>query len=178
MPPKKRAQVISLVQRKLTSANSNSKATRTLTNPNHDWMFPPGDLQRSPYIPPMEQRVEQRVAADTELLPPVIQCITDAPPIMDAPNPTTKCTLHLIKCTHMQRTQNNVRTWVCAPHNKRSSTPRYTYASHAFSHATATTVYPQLSSNGHNNADATPPCLLCPNCRGSLQNTSHQSRGH
>jgi hypothetical protein len=36
MPPEKRARVISLVERKLTSANSNSKATRTLTNPNHD----------------------------------------------------------------------------------------------------------------------------------------------
>ena len=85
MPPKQRARVISLVQRKLTSANSNSKATRKLTNPNQDWMLPPGDLQRSPYIPSVEQRVEQRVAADTEPLPPVIQRITDALPIMAAP---------------------------------------------------------------------------------------------
>jgi hypothetical protein len=104
MPPQKSARVIFLMQRKLRSANSNSKATRTLTNPNHDWMLPPGYLQRSPYIPPMEQRVEQRVAADTKRPPPVIQRITDAPPIMAAPNPTTKCILRLIKRRHMQRT--------------------------------------------------------------------------
>jgi hypothetical protein len=71
-------------------------------------MLPPGNLQRSPYIPPVEQRVEQRVAADTEPLPPVIQCITDVPPSMAAFNPTTKCTLHSTKRSHMRRTQNNV----------------------------------------------------------------------
>ncbi len=108
MPPPKCARVISLVQRKLTSADSNRETTRTLTTPNHDWMLPPGDLQRSPYIPPVEQRVEQRMATDTEPLPPVIQCITDAPPIMVTPNPTTKRTLRLTKRMHMQRTQNNV----------------------------------------------------------------------
>jgi hypothetical protein len=36
MPSKKQVRVISLVQRKLTSADNNSKVTRTLTNPNHD----------------------------------------------------------------------------------------------------------------------------------------------
>ena len=109
MPPPKCARVISLVQRKLTSADSNRETTRTLTTPNHDWMLPPGDLQRSPYIPPVEQRVEQRMATDTEPLPPVIQRITDAlPTIMATPNPTTKRTLRLTKRMHMQRTQNNV----------------------------------------------------------------------
>ncbi len=92
----------------MTSAKNNSKATRTLTNPNHAWMLPPGNLQRSPYIPPVEQQVKQRVATDTKLPPPVIQCITDAPPIMVAPNQTSKCTLHLTKHTHMQRTRNNI----------------------------------------------------------------------
>ncbi len=96
------------MQRKLTSADNNSNTTRTLTNPNYDWILPPGDLQQSPYIPPVEQRVEHRVAADTKPLPPVISRITDSPPIMAAPNPTTKQTLRLTRCKHMQWTRNNV----------------------------------------------------------------------
>jgi hypothetical protein len=52
LPPEKQARVISLVQRKLTSADNNSDATRTLTNPNRYWMLPPGNLQQLPYIPP------------------------------------------------------------------------------------------------------------------------------
>jgi hypothetical protein len=71
-------------------------------------MLPPGNLQRLPYIPPVEQWMEQRVAADTKPPPPVTQRITDAPPIRAAPNLTTKRTLRLTKCTHMQRTKNNV----------------------------------------------------------------------
>jgi hypothetical protein len=64
MPSIKRAHVIALVHRKLISSDPvNSK--RTLTNPNHKWILPPGDLQRTPYILSQndldEQREEQRV---------------------------------------------------------------------------------------------------------------------
>jgi hypothetical protein len=59
--------------------------TRTLTLPMHDWLLPPGNIQQAPYIPPPEQRVEQRVNTSnkqrvehfTKL--PVLTRITGAP---------------------------------------------------------------------------------------------------
>jgi hypothetical protein len=97
MPPIKRARVIALVHRKLISSDP-VDSIRTLTNPNHEWILPPGSLQRTPYIPPQndldeqreEQRAEQRVATPTLPPTPTFASITDAPPIMAAPNPTTK----------------------------------------------------------------------------------------
>jgi hypothetical protein len=67
--------------------------TRTLTAPTQAWMLPREDIQLNPYVtPPIEQRV---------LLPTTtIQGITDAPPIMNAPNPMQKQCLKLTKRTH------------------------------------------------------------------------------
>ena len=96
MPPSKRARVMALVKQKLT-APSPPKDKRVLTDPNHEWIVPPGDLQHTPYIPPVIKRAEERMSdietqrmTPTVPTPTAIQRITDAPPIMAAPNPTTK----------------------------------------------------------------------------------------
>jgi hypothetical protein len=60
MPPTKCAWVITLVQQKLASKHINTETQCTLTNPIHEWLLPPGDPQWVPYVPPPEQRVEQR----------------------------------------------------------------------------------------------------------------------
>ncbi len=67
------------------------------------------------YIPPPQQRVEQRVIGgevEQENVHndphPVLTHITDAQPIMAAPNPTTKQALKLTKQTHSRQTRNNI----------------------------------------------------------------------
>jgi hypothetical protein len=110
MPPEKQTRVITLVQQKLAS-HCKDGTTCTLTNPLHHLILPPGDLQRVPYDPLPEQRVEQRVsdiAMDIAPPPPPIMRIMDAPPIMATPNPTTKRTLRLTKQSHPRVTRNNV----------------------------------------------------------------------
>jgi hypothetical protein len=54
-----------------------------------------------------EQRVEQRVDTTHPCLVPALQWLTEAPPIMTAPNPTARCVLKLTRWTHLQHTCNN-----------------------------------------------------------------------
>jgi hypothetical protein len=82
-------------------------------------MLPPGDLQRVPVIPPIEKKVEQRVDNATPLN--AIRHIMDAPPIMAAPNPTTKQVLKLTKRTHSCTMQNNMPGSVLAITNIRTN---------------------------------------------------------
>jgi hypothetical protein len=105
---------MALVKQKLT-APSPPKDKWVLTDHNHELIVLPGDLQHTPYIPPVIKRVEQRVSdiekqrmAPTVPTPTAIKRITNAPPIMAAPNPTKKRQLKLTKCTHVRRTQNNI----------------------------------------------------------------------
>jgi hypothetical protein len=114
LPPNKRDPVISLVKAKLSALPPNA-APRTITHPTHKWLLPPADLQRVQYIPLQEQMVEQGVVGGedeivniTNLPQRVLTRITDAPPIMAAPNPTTKQALKLTKRTHSRQTRNNV----------------------------------------------------------------------
>ncbi len=99
---------MALVEQKL-KAPSPPIDKRVHINPNHEWIVPPGDLQCNPYIPPVIKWAEQRVddierQAPTVPKPTAIQRITIAPPIMAAPNPTTKRQLKLTKHTHARRT--------------------------------------------------------------------------
>jgi hypothetical protein len=82
LPVNKQMGVLKTIKKKLKSNPEPEK--QVLTSPNHEWLLPPGDLQRVPTIIPPAQRVEQRVADDV----PTLQRITEAPPIMAAPNPT------------------------------------------------------------------------------------------
>jgi hypothetical protein len=113
LPPEKCARVISLIQDKL-STHTTIDDTRTLMHPMHNWLLPPANIQRAPYILLPEQRVEKRVnTSDKQRVEhftklPVLTRITDAPHIMAAPNTTQKRTLKLTKWTHSRRTKNNV----------------------------------------------------------------------
>jgi hypothetical protein len=60
LPLEKCSRVISIIQNKL-STHTTIDHTRTLAHPMHDWLLPPAIIQWAPYIPPPEQRVEQRV---------------------------------------------------------------------------------------------------------------------
>jgi hypothetical protein len=84
-------------------------------------MLPRTDVQLNPYIPPPQQRVsayttpgEQRVQSNTthhkQEVPPTTTLgrITNAPPIMNAPNPTARRVLKLTKRTHSRRTWANI----------------------------------------------------------------------
>ncbi len=83
----------------------------SLTHPGHKWILPQGDLQIVPYVPPPEQRLtieqEQRVPTQPPHLPN-LACITDAPPIMWALNPTMRRALNLTMCKNSRWTQNNI----------------------------------------------------------------------
>ncbi len=59
MPPSKRAHVMALVEQKV-KAPSPPIDKQVLTNPNHEWIVPLGDLQCNPYIPPVIVWAEQR----------------------------------------------------------------------------------------------------------------------
>ncbi len=105
----------SFLVEEILSASPLARQPRTLTHMNHQWLLPPAKLQRVPYVPPPEQRVEQRVIscedqhmADNNVDPPILTRITDVPPIIAAPNPTTKQALKLTKQTHSQQTRNNI----------------------------------------------------------------------
>lgn len=123
MPHKKLSCALSLVK-EILSAHPPVRQPCTLTHVNHQWLLPHVNLQRVPYVPPPEQRVEQRVIscedqhmADNNVDPPILTRITDVPPIMAASNPTTKQALKLTKQTHSQQTRNNIPGGV--PHHER-----------------------------------------------------------
>jgi hypothetical protein len=101
LPVNKLMGVLKIIKKKLTGNPAPEK--QVLTSPNHEWLLPPGDLQRVPAIIPPTQRVEQRVVDEV----PTLQRVTEAPPIMVAPNPTAQHTLKLTKWTHMRQMQNN-----------------------------------------------------------------------
>ncbi len=61
MPLSKRARVMALVKQKLR-APSPPKDKQVLTDPNHEWIGLPGDLQHTPFIPPVLEQAEQRVS--------------------------------------------------------------------------------------------------------------------
>ncbi len=72
-----------------------------------------------PVIPLVEQRVEQRL--DDATPPNAIRKVTDAPPIMAAPNPSTKQVLKLTKWAHLHTMQNNTPGSVSAITNIRTN---------------------------------------------------------
>ncbi len=75
--------------------------------------LPPGDLQLQPYIPPPEQRVEQRVEGDIEKIgqervETLLTRITDAPAIMITPNPMAPRWLKNTKHSQSCQTRNKI----------------------------------------------------------------------
>ncbi len=106
---------------KILSAGQIHDPKCSLMHPGHKWILPQQDLQWVPYVPPCKQRMpkqrvpKQRVTLEegepANSMPsqlPTLAHITDAPPIMSAPNPTTRQALPLTKCTHSWQTNNNI----------------------------------------------------------------------
>jgi hypothetical protein len=82
---------------------------RTIAATAHQWMLPKGDIQQHPYVPPAPS-VEQRVDEDMEeqrVAHPITR-ITDAPPIITAPNPTAPRQLKKTARTHSRLTRHNI----------------------------------------------------------------------
>ena len=105
--PERCAKFISEVFQLLQSTHI-EPATRTLTAPSQEWMIPQDDIQLNPFVPPAQQRMEQVTPVPPPgqqrvPTPSPIQRITDAPPIMNAPNPTEKRRLKLTKQTHSRQ---------------------------------------------------------------------------
>jgi hypothetical protein len=115
LPPDKRIRIMSRITAKL-SAPLVGAEPRQLMYPVHEWLLPRADVQLNSYVPPPveqvvpigEQRVKQRVeqtvepTVDIPANVPIFQRITNAPPIMNAPNPTQKRKSKLTKHTDSQ----------------------------------------------------------------------------
>jgi hypothetical protein len=99
LPVEKRVKVLSDIKNKL-SIGVPSKDKRQLTSLNHKWNLPPIDLQRVPAVIPPEQRVEQRGDTTHPPFVPALQLLTEAPPIMAAPNRTARRVLKLTRRSH------------------------------------------------------------------------------
>jgi hypothetical protein len=82
--------------------------TCSQTYPGHKWPLPRADIQLAPYMPPPKQRVDQSVKLRVDTNVHTFQCTTNAPPIMNAPNPTQKRSLKLTNRMHGRQTWNNV----------------------------------------------------------------------
>jgi hypothetical protein len=107
LPVHKRLGVLANIKNQL-AIETMPTTKRTLTYPTHEWLLPPGNLQRVPIVAHPEQRVEQRVTSTHPDKLPTLQCVREAPPIVAAPNPTTHRILKATKQTHLQTMWNNV----------------------------------------------------------------------
>jgi hypothetical protein len=131
LPPEQQSRILSHVMAKL-SAPPPVATPRRLTHPSHEWLLSRGDIQLAPFVPPSlqvdTQWAEQRVNApnkqqqDDQIDIPMLTKITDALPIMNAPNPTQKRTLKLSKRTHSRQTRNKIpgsvpQIMLSAPHH-------------------------------------------------------------
>ncbi len=111
MPLKKQSLVLTSVKRKL-AASQPFDANQTLTSPVHEWLLPPGDIQRLPRTSSPEQRVEQWVEQRVDIpkltITMSIACIINAPGFRTVPNPSTKQALKSTPRMHSCHTRNNI----------------------------------------------------------------------
>ncbi len=116
MTPEKQRRVLTLFQAKLANTVVQPERPAFLSSPCHAWILPEEDLQQVPQLrTPMQdqQRVapsaEQRVGPTLDIT--AIQDLprmSNAPPIINAPNLTTKRALKSTKQVHQRITQNNI----------------------------------------------------------------------
>jgi hypothetical protein len=109
MKPNKRTRVLTKLIN-IIDTSSRDQDARTITVPAHNWMLPEGDIQRHPYVQPSTPPAEQRVDADMKeqrVAHPMWR-ITDAPPIITAPNPTDPRQLKKTARTHSRLTCHNI----------------------------------------------------------------------
>jgi hypothetical protein len=116
MTAKKKRRVLTLVRAKLSDKTICPGGPAFLTSLCHAWILPEDDFQQVPQaVAPMrdQQRVipsgEQRVVPPHKIISiEDLRQMSNAPPIMNAPNPTTKQALKLMKQVHRRLTPNNI----------------------------------------------------------------------
>jgi hypothetical protein len=116
MTPAKQQRVLTLVPRKLSDEAICPGGPAFLTSPCHAWILPEGNEQHVPRaVPPTQDQPrgvtsgEQRVGPTQEIiLIKDLRQMSDASPIMNVPNPTTKRTLKLTKRVHRRLTRDNI----------------------------------------------------------------------
>jgi hypothetical protein len=116
MTPVIQRHLLNLVQKKLSDEGICPGGPTFLMSPCHAWILPEGNEQQVPQaVAPMQdqQRVvtsgEQRVGPTHEIiLIKDLRRMSEAPPIMNVPNPTTKRVLKLTKRVHRWLTWNNI----------------------------------------------------------------------
>lgn len=110
MTEAKQWKVLTLLNAKLANHN-NPPSSDIATHPLHEWMLPDDDPQR---LPPMlynaagEQRVAHTLPEQRVPMPSSLRRITNAPPIMAAPNPTNKRMIKMTLRSHVRVTCNNI----------------------------------------------------------------------
>jgi len=104
----KQRRVLTLFKLKLSDATVHPEGPAFLKSPCHAWLLPVKDLQRVPQVRAPTQG-QQRVAPSAEqrvgTTPKTttfqdLRQVSNAPPIMNAPNPTTKRVLKSTKRVH------------------------------------------------------------------------------
>jgi hypothetical protein len=116
MSANEQQRVLTEVRAKLADDSLRPCGPAFLTSPCHAWMLPNDNHQCAPQeAAPMHvpQRAapegQQRVGPTPEVTPAEsLQCMSNAPPIMNAPNPTTRRALKSTKRVHLWLTCNNV----------------------------------------------------------------------
>jgi hypothetical protein len=116
MTAEKQRRVLTLVWAKLSDETLSPGGPAFLTSPCHTWILPEDNFQQvpQPRAPTQDQqRVaqsdEQRVGPNPTITKLDFLCrMSDAPPIMNVPNPTTKWALKTTKRVHRRLTHNNV----------------------------------------------------------------------
>ena len=116
MTAEKQKRVLTLFKSKLSDVTVQPEAPAFLTSPCHAWILPDEDFQGVPrlWAPTQDQQrvaqsEEQRVGTTPEMTPVLdLRRMSNAPPIMIAPNPTTKRALKFTKQVHRHITRNNI----------------------------------------------------------------------
>jgi hypothetical protein len=115
MTPEKQRRVFTLFQEKLANTAVQPEGPAFLSSPCHTWILPEEDLQQVPQLrtPTQDQEwvalsAEQKVGPTPDITTIQDLCqISNAPPIMNAPNPRTKLNLKSTKRVHQRITRNN-----------------------------------------------------------------------
>ncbi len=113
MPANEQRRVLTEVHAKLADDSLHPCGPAFLTSPCHAWMLPNNNHQRAPqeaaltHVPAPEG--QQRVGPTPEVTrAESLQRMLNTPPIMNAPNPTTRRALKSTKRVHLRLTRNNV----------------------------------------------------------------------
>jgi len=180
MTAEKQRRVLTLFESKLSDATEIHEGPAFLTSPCHAWILPEDDVQQVPQlrVPTQDQQrvapsAEQRVGITPEI--PSLQDLrrmSNTPPIMNAPNPTTKRALKSTKRVHRRITCRSTN------HAGNPETPNPTrYRGHA-----GKTISPTgqdcPTHPGRTAPKANPQGQVCPHCRTFMKPQHNQSAGN